>query len=501
MSLAYDRNGNVSSRNGMSQQWASFNLPTSLQKSGYQSQFSYGPDHRRWRQVATYQNGTETTHYGGDRLEKESTTSSGLTYWRHYVPTPSGDSIVVSRNSNASTSTTFVLADHLGSGDTLLDESGAVKSRLSYSTFGARRGSNWSATTAPDWLGIANLTRRGYTSHEMLDNVGIVHMNGRVYDPQLGRFLSTDPIIGNLRDSQPVNAYAYVGNRPLVTTDPSGLVPADGGIVSYPVVAAIFRTAVNFMGHHAALPPPPATALPGQSAQSGVGLCGPGTFSPTCGGVVLYAGVPGASGSPFNGGALPPEELYALENLQQFFVDLGINTVDVLILSPIRDAETAIGAARHGDFGTAAMYGGFAACGAVQICKAVRASSKAASRVRNSARRTLRASDVNTELVQRAMSRAELEATKATGLIRGGRSGVHYVSDAVNSRASRARERLALPTTPDVRVTLQVPRGTFSAPSVVGPLRLPDGKILTGGGLERTAVGDVPAAVIRVDDL
>jgi RHS repeat-associated protein len=393
MSLAYDRNGNVTSRDGTSQQWASFNLPTSLQKSGYQSQFSYSPDHRRWRQVATYQNGTETTHYVGGRLEKESTTSSGLTYWRHYVPTPSGDGIVVSRDSNASTSTTFVLADHLGSGDTLLDESGAVKSRLSYSAFGARRGSNWSATTAPDWLGIATQTRRGYTSHEMLDNVGIVHMNGRVYDPQLGRFLSTDPIIGNLGDSQSVNAYAYVGNRPLVTTDPSGLVPADGGIVSCPVVAAIFRTAVNFMGHHAALPPPPATAQPGQSAQSGVGLCGSGTFSPTCGGVVLYAGVPGASGSPFNGGALPLEELYALENLEQFFVDLGINAVDVLILSPIRDVETAVGAARHGDFGTAAMYGGFAACGAVHACKAIQAPLKA---VKRSAQATRSASVVGT---------------------------------------------------------------------------------------------------------
>lgn len=64
--------------------------------------------------------------------------------------------------------------------------------------------------------------------------------------------------------------------------------------------------------------------------------------------------------------------------------------------------------------------------------------------------------------VQRAMSRAELEATQATGLLRGGRDGTHYVSDAVNSTATRAQQRLALPTRPEVRVTLEVPSGPFS---------------------------------------
>ena len=49
----------------------------------------------------------------------------------------------------------------------------------------------------------------------MLDNVGLIHMNGRVYDPNVGRFLSTDPLISDFGDSQSVNPYAYVGNRPL----------------------------------------------------------------------------------------------------------------------------------------------------------------------------------------------------------------------------------------------------------------------------------------------
>jgi hypothetical protein len=103
-----------------------------------------------------------------------------------------------------------------------------------------------------------------------------------------------------------------------------------------------------------------------------------------------------------------------------------------------------------------------------------------------------------TEVVQRAMSAAELKATESTGLIRGGREGTHFVSDAVNSSAQRAQQRLALPVKPEVRATLEVPSGTFSTPSRVQPLPRPGGGTLPGGGMERTATGPVPAKVIRV---
>lgn len=99
------------------------------------------------------------------------------------------------------------------------------------------------------------------------------------------------------------------------------------------------------------------------------------------------------------------------------------------------------------------------------------------------------------EVVQRAMARAELEATESTGLLRGGRGGTHYASDAVNSDALRARQRLALGGTPEVRVTMEVPAGRFSAPSRVQPLNN-----MPGGGMERTATGNIPAKVLRVDE-
>jgi len=106
-----------------------------------------------------------------------------------------------------------------------------------------------------------------------------------------------------------------------------------------------------------------------------------------------------------------------------------------------------------------------------------------------------------TQVVERAMSRAELAATRETGLLRGGREGAHFASDAVNSSATRAQQRLALPVRPEVRVRLEVPGGAFTSPTRVGPLELPGGRVLPGGGMERTATGRIPVRVLGVDDL
>ena len=47
-------------------------------------------------------------------------------------------------------------------------------------------------------------------------------MNGRVYDPVLGRFLSPDPLVQFPAFSQSWNRYSYVNNTPTSFTDPSG---------------------------------------------------------------------------------------------------------------------------------------------------------------------------------------------------------------------------------------------------------------------------------------
>lgn len=64
---------------------------------------------------------------------------------------------------------------------------------------------------------------RGFTGHEHLPSVfGLIDMNGRMYDPVLGRFLSPDPYVQSPDYAQNFNRYAYCFNNPLVYTDPSG---------------------------------------------------------------------------------------------------------------------------------------------------------------------------------------------------------------------------------------------------------------------------------------
>jgi RHS repeat-associated protein len=106
-----------------------------------------------------------------------------------------------------------------------------------------------------------------------------------------------------------------------------------------------------------------------------------------------------------------------------------------------------------------------------------------------------------TEIVERAMSKAELRATRETSLVRGGREGVHHVTNSVSKSATKAQQRLGLESKPEVAAQLKVPKGQFSAPTRVKAVDHPKGGVLPGGGLERTATGNVPAKVIRVRTL
>jgi RHS repeat-associated protein len=83
------------------------------------------------------------------------------------------------------------------------------------------------------------LTDRGYTGHEHFFSVGIIHMNGRIYDPVLHTFLSADPLLQSPENSQNYNRYAYCFNNPLLYTDPSGNFIVESAILSAVIIGAI----------------------------------------------------------------------------------------------------------------------------------------------------------------------------------------------------------------------------------------------------------------------
>jgi RHS repeat-associated protein len=217
----HDENGNMTSRGGSGISWYSYNQPNRINAGAYYSEFSYNANHQRWKQVATDASGTTTTRYIGGILEKLDRLG-GVTEYRHMIPAGSGTAIYM-RKPDGTNATTYLTTDHLGSGDLVLDSSGNVLAKMSFSPFGARRGSNWQGTpSSADYTTFSNKTNRGFTGHEMLDAIGLVNMNGRVYDPLIGRFLSADPIIQTIELSQALNPYSYVMNMPLTLIDPSG---------------------------------------------------------------------------------------------------------------------------------------------------------------------------------------------------------------------------------------------------------------------------------------
>jgi len=223
-SYSYDANGAVTNASGTVISWSSFDLPRQINHpGGNSSSFEYGPDRARYRQVANAGGAqTETVYAAGGLYER--VTSGGVVRERQYIVADGRRVAVQTRQAGSSPTTVYLLEDQLGGVDGFTSSSGALLSRASYQPFGARRSGDWlgGSPTSGEWQQIQATTPRGYTDHEHLDNLGIVHMNGRVYDPVLGRFLSPDPIVQAPYDTQGLNRYAYVRNNPLRYTDPSG---------------------------------------------------------------------------------------------------------------------------------------------------------------------------------------------------------------------------------------------------------------------------------------
>ena len=69
------------------------------------------------------------------------------------------------------------------------------------------------------------IQNRGFTGHDRTqadDALGVVYMNARVYMPSTGKFLTPDTLVPDPFNSQSLNRYSYVHNRPINLIDPSG---------------------------------------------------------------------------------------------------------------------------------------------------------------------------------------------------------------------------------------------------------------------------------------
>jgi RHS repeat-associated protein len=216
-SYSYDANGNLTSGGGRTVSWTSYNLPAQITRGGASVVFTHDVDHQRVKQTV----GLQATVYLSDPasgVRAEKLTGGGAVEWRNYI-FAAGENVAIRHQLGAGAFTRYLHKDHLGSVRAITDDAGLVSERLAYDSWGKRR--NLDGTDDPGEF-AGSIIDRGYTGHEHLEEVGLIHMNGRVYDPRLARFMSADPILQSLFDTQGLNRFSYTGNNPLAFTDPSG---------------------------------------------------------------------------------------------------------------------------------------------------------------------------------------------------------------------------------------------------------------------------------------
>jgi RHS repeat-associated protein len=261
----YDADGNMTSRTGASVTWYPYNLPQTInQTGGNYSTFYYAPDRSRYRQTSLNASVTEDRIYVGGLFEKLTSSAVGVEY-RHYI-VANGEKIAVKVVSSTRNDTLYLHRDHLGSTDVVTDQTGAVKVHESHDAWGRRRGSAWTgAPSAADSNTITATTHIGFTGQEELDNLGLVDLNGRVYDPLIARMLSADPYVQAPYRSQSLNRYSYTWNNPLNSTDPSGFACTGSHIADLEPGSAGCEYTSTYPGEGAQFNTPSPAARPGQS--------------------------------------------------------------------------------------------------------------------------------------------------------------------------------------------------------------------------------------------
>jgi len=212
----WDDNGNLVEREEGADTWAYFydleDRLTSVRKNGaLMNRFWYDADGRRVN-LWDSQDGYLTQVYSGLYIVYEAS-QSGVT--KHYY----ANGLHVAENRSGTLE--FYHQDHLGSTRLKTDANGDAVFTRNYEPFG------------PDYDGTGSEEFKYTSKHE--DPSGLYYFGARYYDPEVGRFITEDPVTGNIEDPQALNQYVYCRNNPHKYTDPDG---GDFMAISSPLLAA-----------------------------------------------------------------------------------------------------------------------------------------------------------------------------------------------------------------------------------------------------------------------
>jgi RHS repeat-associated protein len=224
--FAYDANGNLLTDGTRAFEWDARNRLTAVNIGTHRSEFSYDAADRRSRIVekesGVIVNDKELIWCGGSVCE-ERDSAAGLNK-RFFAQ---GETQISGGNETPY----YYTRDHLGSVREVTDSTGAIVASFDYDPWGR-----------PVQLSGTLNAAFGYAGYYAHGPSGLYLTQYRAYDPNLGRWLSRDP----LGEIVGLNVYAYADNDPLAIFDPDGLSGVGKAIILGIRGAKILRKGLGF---------------------------------------------------------------------------------------------------------------------------------------------------------------------------------------------------------------------------------------------------------------
>lgn len=210
----YDANGNQKTAGSTGFTYDPANRLSTMTVGRTTTTYTYDGEGLRLS-AATGSQSNQVTRYGWDTLapvpemifEKDGTGAALRSYLY-------GKTRIAMTTAGSSAATFYYHYDDIGSVTNLTSATGVTQWTTAYEPFGGTRTEAKNATKAP--------TNPMKFTGQYLDPTGLYHQRARQYDTATGRFLTSDPMeapAGTMHSS----AYTYVGGRPTVLVDPSGL--------------------------------------------------------------------------------------------------------------------------------------------------------------------------------------------------------------------------------------------------------------------------------------
>jgi RHS repeat-associated protein len=202
--------------------YTSFESVSTISENNYNVSFTYNSDNERAKMVIQQNSSAILTRwYPSDNYIKE--TAGGVTKEYTFIGGDAYTAPVVAISQNGTPTWYYLLRDYLGNITHVVNATTAtLYAEYSFDAWGRMRNPSTWANYTPGSEPALFIAGRGFTGHEHLPWFNLINMNGRVYDPLLGSFLSPDNNVQSPDFTQNFNRYGYCLNNPLKYSDPSG---------------------------------------------------------------------------------------------------------------------------------------------------------------------------------------------------------------------------------------------------------------------------------------